>query len=53
LVHNLEFKAFRKSSKKAKPGYVVFGPEVRGVHIVMRAGRNNRATAQIRRARNK
>lgn len=51
LVHNLEIKAFRKSRRKAKPGYIAVGEEVYGVRIMLRAGRNNRATAAKRRFR--
>ncbi len=51
LVHNLELKAFRNSKRKAKPGYISVGREVKGVSIMLRAGRNNRSTAQLRRKR--
>jgi hypothetical protein len=51
LVHNIEIKAHKKSRSKAAPGYVTFGKEVRGLAFALRASRNNRATAQCRRAR--
>lgn len=51
LVHNLEFKAFRPSKRKAKPGYVSVGEELKSVQIMFRAGQNKRATAQRRRKR--
>ena len=53
LVHDMQFKAFRPSRRKAKPGYIAVGREVSGLRIMFRASRNNRATAQIRRARHK
>ncbi len=53
LVHNIEAKAFRASRRKVRSGYIALGPEVSGLRIMLRAGRNNRATAQHRRARHK
>lgn len=49
LVHNLEFKVARKSRAKARPGYIVLGKPITSALVFMRAGRNNRATAQLRR----
>jgi len=53
LVHDMQFKAFRPTRRKAKPGYICVGPEIKGARIMFRASRNMRATAQIRRHKNK
>ena len=51
LAHNIEVFAARKSRIKARPGYITLGKKIGGAVIFLRAGRNERSTAQIRRHR--
>lgn len=53
LVHELQVKVHKASRAKAKPGYIRVGSKINGATVLFRASRNNRATAQIRRARHK